>query len=91
MGSAPAKFEGVRSNWRGVGLFGRVAAHRPLGTPDASPNFHFWHFWVERPFWVILGDRLLSGQLTVIITKRHGPITQRRIPQRAQLSVSSRM
>ena len=29
--------------------------HRLLGTPDASPNFHFWHFWVERPFWMILG------------------------------------
>ena len=68
-----------------------IAAHRLLGTPDASPNFHFWHFWVERPFWVILGDRLLSGQLTVIITKRHPPIAQRRYPERAQLSVSSRM
>ena len=72
-----------------------IAAHRLLGTPDrqpsASPNFRFWHFWVERPFWVILGDRLLSGQLTVIITKRHPPIAQRRHSERAQLSVSSRM
>ena len=70
-----------------------IAAHRLLGTPDAtpdaSPNFHFWHFWVERPFWVIFGDRLLWGQLTVIITKRHEPIAQRRIPEWAQLSVSS--
>ena len=68
-----------------------IAAQRLLGTHDASPNFHFWHFWVERPFWVILGDRLLSGQLTVIITKRHGPFAQRRYPEWAQLSVSSRM
>ena len=68
-----------------------IAAHRLLGTHDASPNFDFWHCGVERPFWVILGDRLLSGQLTVIITKRHPPITQRRYPERAQLSVSSRM
>ena len=71
-------------------VFG-CSCDRLLGTPDASPNFHFWHFWVERPFGVMLGDRLLSGELTVIITKRHGPITQRRYPEWAQLSVSSRM